>query len=529
MLRLAYLAVAIAVGVAPIEAALQCKCLPGQSCFPSAAVISAFEQNLTHPLLNPRPIANVCFRSDPAFNEAACNTVKANWNNGAFRASNPNTLQFINWESIINSTVIEQCDPFGNVNSPADFCFQGRVPFAVVNATTVSDIQNTVLFASEFNLKLVVKNTGYEHLFSFLFVLFMSTYMFLYSRHESLGRSFGESSIEIWTHNMQDVEFSDSFVPQGAPNGTAGIPSTTFLYYVRIVYLFAVTSAVTIGPGVNWGDLYNIVDTQGKVVVGGIGAGGTVGAAGGWPMGGGHGILSPFFGLGKSHFRRNLYTIFNIHVGVDNIVEETVVLPNGTHVTANLYTNSDLFWALRGGGGPSFGILTSVTYKTHPAEPVTAAFLVANTTTDEGRLALFTEWVQVHPAVVDAGWAGFWPYSGTQFFLTLMALGDPPTNPAANATLQGFYDTISQIPGVEITLEVTKAYTGFHQWYEDNFINSTNGIGFNYTVGDFSGVPVAVASRLIPRENFENNTVALAQALTALDDARPLYVQSYSP
>lgn len=206
-----------------------------------------------------------------------------------------------------------------------------------------------------------------------------------------------------------------------------------------------------------------------------------------------------------------------------------MVLPNGTHVTANLFTNPDLFWALRGGGGPSFGILTSVTYKTHPAGPVTAAFLVSNTTTDEGRLALFNEWVKVHPAIVDAGWAGFWPYSGTQFFLTLMALGSPPTNPAANATLQGFYDTISKIPGVEITLEVTKVYTGFHQWYEDNFINSTNSIGFNYTVGDFSGVPVAVASRLIPRENFENNTLALAQALTALDDARPLYVQSYLP
>ncbi len=121
MLKLAYLALAVAVGVAPIEAALQCKCLPGESCFPSAAVISTFEKSLTHPLIHPRPIANVCFRGDPAFNAAACNTVKANWNNGAFRASNPNTLQFINWEAIINTTVIQQCDPFGNVNSPPTF------------------------------------------------------------------------------------------------------------------------------------------------------------------------------------------------------------------------------------------------------------------------------------------------------------------------------------------------------------------------------------------------------------------------
>ncbi|KAF8958853.1 hypothetical protein BDZ97DRAFT_1906376 [Flammula alnicola] len=450
MLRLSYLAIALAVAIAPIEAALQCKCLPGDSCFPSRP----------HPLIHPRPIGDVCFVGDPSFNAAACATVESNWNNGAFRASIPNALQFTNWESIINSTVIEQCDPFGNVTNPADHCFQGRVPWGVVNATTVSDIQNTVLFASQYNLKLVVKNTG-----------------------------FGESSIMLWTHNMQDVVFSDTFVPQNAPSGTQGVPT------------------VTIGPGVQWNTLYVDVAAQGRVVVGGIGAGGTVGAGGGWPAGGGHSILAPFYGL-----------------GVDNVVEETVVLPSGEHVTANLYTNPDLFWALRGGGGPSFGILTSVTYLTHPAGEVTAAFLVSNTTTEEGRLALFTEWAKVHPAISDAGWAGMWPYSGTQFFLTLMALGSPPTNPNANATLQGFYDTISQIPGVEISLEVTKTYTGFQQWYEDNFINSENGIGFNYTVGDFSGIPVAVASRLLPRVNFENEPAALAQALTALDDARPFLV-----
>lgn len=206
-------------------------------------------------------------------------------------------------------------------------------------------------------------------------------------------------------------------------------------------------------------------------------------------------------------------------------MEETVVLPNGSHVTANPYTNPDLFWALRGGGGPSFGILTSVTYLTHPAEPITAMFLVSHTTSDVARLQLFNEWVKAHPALIDAGWAGFWPYTGSQFFLTLVALGNPPTNLNANATLQGFYNTISQIPGVVIDLEVTKSYSGFEQWYQDNFINSQNGIGFNYTVGDFSGVPLAVASVLIPRQNFENNTLALAKALTAIDDGRPLFVQ----
>ncbi|PPR01859.1 hypothetical protein CVT24_001340 [Panaeolus cyanescens] len=467
MLGLPYIALALALATSPIEAKISCKCLPGQPCFPKPPVISAFEKTLSHPLIHPRPLGSVCFPSDASFSPSACNSIKANWNNGAFRASVPQAGQFINWEALINSTSVKQCDPFGDINNPQNVCFQGRVPWGVVNVTSITDIQKTVKFASQHNLKLIVKNTG----------------------HENLGRSFGEQSIMLWTHNMQDIKFSDNFVPKGAPRGTKGI------------------STVTIAPGVQWGTLYEAVAKKGKVVVGGIGAGGSVGAGGGWPMGGGHSILSPFYGL-----------------GVDNIVEETVVLPSGEHVTANLYTNPDLFWALRGGGGPSFGILTSVTYKTHTAEPVTAAFLVANTTTEAGRLELFNEWVKLHPSLVDNGWAGFWPYSGTQFFLTLMALGNPPTNPKANATLQGFYDKIAKIPGVAIDLEVTKPYTGFQQWYDENFIHSQKGIGFNYTVGDFSGVPATTGSVLIPRKNFEQNTEDLAKALVALDDARPFLV-----
>ncbi|PPR01858.1 hypothetical protein CVT24_001339 [Panaeolus cyanescens] len=467
MLGLPYIALALALASSPIEAKISCKCLPGQPCFPKQPVISAFERSLSHPLIHPRPIGSVCFPNDPTFNQAACDSVKAKWHNGTYRTNIPQAPQFTNWEALINSTSVEQCDPFSDVSNPANVCFQGRVPWGVVNVTSVADIQKTVRFASQHNLKLVVKNTG----------------------HENLGRSLGESSIMLWTHNMQDIKFSDSFVPKGAPRGTKGV------------------STVTIGAGVQWGRLYEVAAQQGKVVVGGIGAGGSVGAGGGWPLGGGHSILSPFYGL-----------------GVDNIVEETVVLPSGEHVTANLYTNPDLFWALRGGGGPSFGILTSVTYRTHEAVPVTASFLVANTTTEEGRLELFNEWVKVHPSLADSGWAGFWPYSGTQFFLTLMALGNPPTNPNANATLQGFYDRVSKIPGVAIDVEVTRPYTGFQQWYDENFIHSQKGIGFNYTVGDFSGVPVSVSSILIPRDTFESSTEDLAKALVALEDARPFLV-----
>jgi hypothetical protein len=77
----------------------------------------------------------------------------------------------------------------------------------------------------------------------------------------------------------------------------------------------------------------------------------TVGAGGGWVQGGGHGFFSNRFGL-----------------GVDNVLELEVVLPNGAVVIANAESYQDLFWALRGGGGGTFGIVTKVTLKAHPCE-----------------------------------------------------------------------------------------------------------------------------------------------------------------
>ena len=67
------------------------------------------------------------------------------------------------------------------------------------------------------------------------------------------------------------------------------------------------------------------------VVVGGTD--GTVGLVG-WGSAGGHGYLTGSYGM-----------------GADNFAEVTVVTPQGDIIVANEYQNSDIFWAIRGGGG----------------------------------------------------------------------------------------------------------------------------------------------------------------------------------
>ena len=48
-------------------------------------------------------------------------------------------------------------------------------------------------------------------------------------------------------------------------------------------------------------------------------------------------------------------------MGADSFVETTVVTPQGDIIVANEYQNSDIFLAIRGGGGGTWGVITSIT------------------------------------------------------------------------------------------------------------------------------------------------------------------------
>ena len=59
---------------------------------------------------------------------------------------------------------------------------------------------------------------------------------------------------------------------------------------------------MTYEAGVQWHKAYDSAHQQGLFVVGGLSLGGSVGAAGGWVMGGGHSAFSPKFGLGIANY-----------------------------------------------------------------------------------------------------------------------------------------------------------------------------------------------------------------------------------
>ena len=207
--------------------------------------------------------------------------------------------------------------------------------------------------------------------------------------------------------------------------------------------------------------------------------------------------------------------------GVDNALQYTVVLPNTSHVTANAAQNTDLFWALRGGGGPSFGIVTSVTYKTHPNPPVTGAFFESSTNSTDAYRELLTTWVQHHNGIADAGWSGAWPILEGGLYLSFLAQGSP-ASAEANSTMEAFFAAARAIPGVNVTLAMSASYANYFEWYYDILINPSPGYGLDFTTGRQSGVNVYGSSWLVPRDIWDEYPAELGAALANITSGVPL-------
>ncbi|HLW34686.1 MAG TPA: FAD-binding oxidoreductase [Chthoniobacterales bacterium] len=136
--------------------------------------------------------------------------------------------------------------------------------------------------------------------------------------------------------------------------GGLGIADDAFvidLAPIKFTRVDPAAGTVTVGGGCTWADVDHATHAFGMAVPSGIIS--TTGVAG-LTLGGGIGHLTRKCGL-----------------TIDNMVSADVVLANGKFVQANAKRNSDLFWALRGGGG-NFGIVTAFTFKLHKIDTVYA-------------------------------------------------------------------------------------------------------------------------------------------------------------
>jgi len=169
-----------------------------------------------------------------------------------------------------------------------------------------ADVVAGVNFARENNLRLVVKGGG----------------------HSYYGTSNACDSLLIWTRAMNKVTLHDAFVGQGCADRRAPVP------------------AVSAEAGALWIDLYHPVTSKGGRYVQGGGCM-TVGITG-LTLGGGFGSYSKRFGTAAA-----------------GLLEAEIVTADGRVRVVNECTEPELFWALKGGGGGTFGVVTRLTLRTH--------------------------------------------------------------------------------------------------------------------------------------------------------------------
>ncbi|KAL5011164.1 hypothetical protein ScPMuIL_013469 [Solemya velum] len=191
----------------------------------------------------------------------------------------------------------------------------GRVekhPVFLVLVQTTADVQKSVRFARKFNISLAIQSSG----------------------HGFIGRSTCDDCMQINLGAMKEITF-DLFSQRNQDG------------------------EITVQSGCSWKDIYEEADTHGRVVLGGSAH--TV-SPGGYTLGGGHSPVSRSLGLAVDNVLE-----FEM-VDVDgNLVKSTaggtdIKYENGTTATSS---DADLFWALRGGGGGTFGVVTKFTFKLH--------------------------------------------------------------------------------------------------------------------------------------------------------------------
>ncbi|KAM5342131.1 hypothetical protein ACJ41O_015162 [Fusarium nematophilum] len=336
-------------------------------------------------------------------------------------------------------------------------CSASGYPAYVVNATTPEHVKLGIDFARKHDIRLVVKNTG----------------------HDYLGRAIAPGSLSIWTHHLNSIVYHKGEFR--LDNSHTTIPG----------------DAVTVGAGAQIYDIYSATDKHNHTIVGG---GGKSVGIGGYITGGGHSALSARFGL-----------------AADQVLQMSMVTPGGKIITINEDNHADLFWAMRGGGGSTFGVLTSITLKTHKTPKITTSSWMFIVDPDaEYVYEAIAYALSLYPSLGDAGMSGYtfvtsrvanpFPIPGApkevagvmgQFIVQDVDDPDYVQNvwKPINETIQKRWSgAVQLIVGIE-------HYDSFLDWFDLHYDQGTAG-NSSYLV-----------SRLLGEEALDGDQAALAKAL----------------
>lgn len=188
-------------------------------------------------------------------------------------------------------------------------------------------------------------------------------------------------------------------------------------------------------------------------------------------------------------------------MAADNVLSFELITPIGEFITANSITNSDLLWALRGGGGGSFGVVTSVTVKAYKDLPITTASWTLDSTKigKDKVYAAAKAFIDNSPKYADDGatysyWNLIPSVDGKGVTFTMQPFFAPNKTTAQTTALLATFQSKLTSLNIPFSPKVTE-YKGFYAAWQAEF-----------PLEPQSDVQTAFGSRLFPRSNFASET-----------------------
>ena len=278
-----------------------------------------------------------------------------------------------------------------------------------VKARNSAEVAAAVNFAREHRLRLVVKGGG----------------------HSYQGTSNAPDSLLIWTRAMNQVAVHEAFVARGCEGKAQAVP------------------AVSCGAGAMWIDLYNAVTTRaGRYVQGG---GCTSVGVAGLVQSGGFGSFSKGFGSAAS-----------------GLLEAEIVTADGRVRTVNACSDPDLFWAIKGGGGGGWGVVTRLTLRTHELPALFgAAWGKIRAQSDEAFRRLLTRFFDFYAASLFNPHWGEQVKIGSDHTLELSMVSQGVDKEQSRQLWQPFFDWIRASPGdFKVIDELGAGAKGSRDWWQ---------------------------------------------------------------
>ncbi len=196
------------------------------------------------------------------------------------------------------------------------------------------------------------------------------------------------------------------------------------LRQLRAIAVDHAAGTATVGAGTALIDLYTALAAHGATVP--AGSCPSVGVAG-HALGGGMGLAGRGFGL-----------------ACDSLLAAQIATADGRLRSVDAHTDPGLLWALRGGGGGNFGVVTQFTFKLHPMPSSAAYFIVS------------WPWSQAADAI--EAWLGWAPYA-TELATSILHLSAGAGSTSISVTgqylgpsvaLAGVLAALAQVPGASI-------------------------------------------------------------------------------